>query len=141
MQIVRMHDAFSQPGRVGSVPDTVSKGHFRIGWLDGLDHHLTHRTAGDSLDQVGGCRLLPVEDEWWMNELMCSADQMLYLDRLGALLLRAGRPSARRCGKVTFGGSAIGDVQLAEKGRPEKVDQTPLSLLLALNSSQGGLCE
>ena len=53
MQIVRMHDAFSQPGRVGSVPDTVSKGHFRIGWLDGLDHHLTHRTAGDSLDQVG----------------------------------------------------------------------------------------
>jgi hypothetical protein len=33
-----------------------------------------HRTDGDGLDQVGGRRLMTVEEELRVNELMCSAD-------------------------------------------------------------------
>ena len=44
---------------------------------------MAQRTDGDDLDQVGDCRLMPVEDEIRLNELMCSVDVRSYMDCLG----------------------------------------------------------
>jgi hypothetical protein len=44
---------------------------------------VAQRTDGDDLDQVGDCRLMPVEDEIRLNELMCSVDVRSYMDCLG----------------------------------------------------------
>ena len=43
---------------------------------------MAQRTDGDDLDQVGDCRLMPVEDEIRLNELMCSVDVRSYMDCL-----------------------------------------------------------
>ena len=89
MQIVRMQNEVSRAGQGGSVQETASKHHSRAVWLDSPDQHVTHRTDGDGLDQVGGRWSQPVKAEIRVNELMCSADQRSCLDRLGPLSARA----------------------------------------------------
>ena len=51
---------------------------------------MAQRTDGDDLDQVGDCRLMPVEDEIRLNELMCSVDVRSYMDCLGQPWVRGG---------------------------------------------------
>ena len=89
MQIVRMQNEVSRAGHGGSVQEMASKHHSRAVWFDSPDQHVTHRTDGDGLDQVGGRWSQPVKVEIRVNELMCSADQRSCLDRLGPLSARA----------------------------------------------------